>query len=102
AELPARVRSPPGRTAPTDRLPELSLRHGLPREPPSESLADDELVLRYLRVRQRDDDAVDVAAVVLGTAVDRERPSDSHLPSRLVDVSVQRQQRLHLLDDLAD
>ena len=39
---------------------------------------------------------------VLGACVERERPADPHLPSRLVDVAVEGKERLHLLDNLPD
>src|ERR671926_507345 len=50
---------------------------------------------------QVDDDAVDDALRVGAPGVDAGRPSDLRDALRLVDVPVQRQQRLHAFDQLA-
>src|SRR5262249_2745754 len=91
----ARVNSPPSETAGTAGpvwLATRNLRCVLS--------TDDELMLQHRPGPERDHEPVDVAAVVLRARVDRESRPDSHLPSRLVDVPVQREQGLHFLDDL--
>ena len=50
---------------------------------------------------QRDHDPVQAAGVVLGPRVERERPADSDLAFRFVDVTVQCEERLELLDQLS-
>src|SRR5256885_785827 len=65
-------------------------------------LSHDELVADDQVVPQRDHDPVQAARVVLGPRIQRERPPDTSLSLRFVDVSVQREERLVLLDQLPD
>ena len=53
-------------------------------------------------VGDRDEDAEQTTAVVLGPGVDAHGAPDGGGPARFVDVAVQREQRLVLLDNLPD
>src|SRR5664279_5672418 len=69
------------------------------RRPPLRS-PDHEPMLGDLAPGEGDDGSMDVAAVVFGAGVDGEGASDARLAPRFVDVAVQRDHRLHLLDQL--
>src|SRR5437764_12598713 len=80
-----------GAAAPTSLVATSPSLRGLPH---------DELVGGDPLVSQRHDRPVQAAGVVLRAGVERERPADAGFALRLVDVSVQCEQRLHLLDQL--